>query len=103
MAIQKKTIAWGDGSGDIFCVSFDPAKLPGTTSVEVTSEPNYTGVQRQKTVTFTTNTPGVPTGSQSSRQLKVIQLTDNLVIATWDTVHTVGLYDNTTKAGFPKS
>lgn len=103
MAIQKTTIAWGDGSGDNFYVSFDPATLPGTASVEVTSDPNYTGVQREKTVTFTTNAPRIPVASQDSRQLKVIQLTDNLVIATWDTAQTVGLYGGTTKAGFPKN
>lgn len=103
MAIQKTTIVWDDGSGDKFYVSFDPAKLPGSTSVEVTSDPNYTGLQRQKTVTFTTNVPGLPPASQDSRQLKVIQLTDNLVIATWDTAKTVGLYGGTTKAGFPKN
>lgn len=103
MAIQKTTIAWGDGSGDNFYVSFDPATLPGTASVEVTSDPNYTGVQREKTVTFTTNAPGVPTASQVQRQLKVIQTSDNLVIATWDAAQTVGLYGNTTKAGFPKN
>ena len=50
MAIQKTTIAWGDGSGDNFYVSFDPAKLPGTTSVEVMSDFNYTGKQREKTI-----------------------------------------------------
>lgn len=102
MAIQKTTIAWGDGSGDNFYVSFDPAKLPGTTSVEVTSDTNYTGSQRQKIVTFATNAPNVSAEAQVSRQLKVIQLSDNLVIATWDTAQTVGLYENT-KAGFPKS
>lgn len=102
MAIQKTTIAWDDGSGDNFYVSFDPAKLPGTTSVEVTSDFNYTGKQREKTVTFTTNAPGIPTASQDSRQLKVIQLTDNLVIAVWDSAQTVATY-NDVKAGFPKS
>lgn len=102
MAIQKTTIAWGDGSGDNFYVSFDPDKLPGTTSVEVTSNFNYTGKQREKTVTFTTNAPGISTASQDSRQLKVIQLTDNLVIAVWDSAQTVATY-NDVKAGFPKN
>lgn len=103
MAIQKTTIAWGDESNDNFYVSYDPAKLPGTTSIEVTSDWNYTGAQREKTVTFTTSVPGVPTASQVQRQLKVIQTSDNLVIATWDTAKTVGLYGGTTKAGFPKN
>lgn len=101
MAIQKTTISWGDSSGDNFYLSYDPDKLPGTTDIEVTSDPNYTGLQRQKTVTFTTNTPNVAVSSQVSRQLKVIQLTDNLVIAVWDEAETVGLYDNA-KAGYAK-
>lgn len=101
MAIQKTTFSWGDSSDDKFYLSYDPDKLPGTTDIEVTSDPNYTGLQRQKTVTFTTNAPNVAISSQVSRQLKVIQLTDNLVIAFWDEAETVGLYDNA-KAGYAK-
>lgn len=100
--IQKITIPWTDGSGDKFYVSWDADSLPGTTTVSVTSDPNYTGKQREYSATFETQAPNAQPTEQVKRVLKVIQLTDSLVIATFGPNKTVGMYADM-KAGYDKN
>lgn len=63
--MASKTIDWGDGSGDKIILTYDEAR--GNQSVSVSSDPN-TGLERTKTVTFTTLEGGTITRTLTVRQ-----------------------------------
>lgn len=84
MSIQTISIPWSTDASDSIHLQWDDSKITGgslvTISTGITSDYNHTGEDREKTVTFrTTGT----SGPQASKTLKVIQTSDNLVIATY--------------------
>lgn len=84
MSIQTISIPWSTDASDSIHLQWDDSKITGgslvTISTGITSDYNHTGEDREKTITFrTTGT----SGPQASKTLKVIQTSDNLVIATY--------------------
>ena len=84
MSIQTISIPWSTDASDSIHLQWDDSKITEgslvTISTGITSDYNHTGEDREKTVTFrTTGT----SGPQASKTLKVIQTSDNLVIATY--------------------
>lgn len=84
MSIQTISIPWSTDASDSIHLQWDDSKITGGSlviiSTGITSDYNHTGEDREKTITFrTTGT----SGPQASKTLKVIQTSDNLVIATY--------------------
>lgn len=99
MAVKTVTIPWGDGTTDKIYMTWNDATLPGTVPVDITSDPNYTGKQREHTTTFIGKGP--VGGQDVSKICKIIQTTDNLVIAVYGSNKTVAMYSDV-RAGYPK-
>lgn len=98
MSIQTISIPWASDTSDSIHLQWDDSSITGgqrvTLPTTITSDYNYTGEDREKTVTFrTTGT----SGPQASKELKIIQTSDNLIIATYTDVYSI-LSSN--KAGF---
>jgi hypothetical protein len=98
MSIQTISIPWTTDASDSIHLQWDDSKITGgslvTIPTGITSDYNYTGEDREKTITFRTTGSS---GPQASKTLKVIQTSDSLVIATYTDVHS--MYSGN-KAGF---
>lgn len=95
MSVQTISIPWSSDESDSIHLTWDTAGIPGAIVVDITSDDNYTGSQRQKNIVFTSSAAPRP-----SETLTVIQGSDNLVIASF--TNTVTLYSDV-RGGFPKS
>lgn len=98
MSIQTISIPWASNTSDSIHLQWDDSSIIGgqrvTLPTTITSDYNYTGEDREKTVTFrTTGT----SGPQASKELKIIQTSDDLIIATYTDVYST---HSSNKAGF---
>lgn len=93
--MAKVSIPWDDGSGDNFYIDY--TGIEGSSESLITSDTNFTGVERRKTLVFRTTTTGVTTAQQAEAYLTVVQMTDGLIIATFSNI--VSLYDDV-RAGY---
>jgi len=89
------TIPWDDGSGDNFYMEYTGSG--GSYETIITSDANFTGVERRKTLVFRTTTAAVATAQQAEAYLTVIQRTDGLIVATFSNI--LSIYDDQ-KAGY---
>lgn len=84
MSIQTTSIPWSIDASDSIYLQWDDSEITEDNLViiptGITSDYNRTGEDREKTITFRTTGSS---GSQASKTLKVIQTSDNLVIATY--------------------
>lgn len=99
MTVKTVTIPWGDGTTDKIYLTWNDASLPGVIPVDIASDPNYTGKQREYLSTFIGRGP--VGGQNVTKTCTIIQTTDNLVIAVYDSNKTVAMHSNV-KAGYPK-
>lgn len=88
--MAKVTILWDDGSGDNFYIDY--TGIGGSSESLITSDTNLTGVERRKILVFRTTTTRVATDQQAEAYLTVVQMTDGLIVATFDNI--VSLYDD---------
>lgn len=93
--MAKVSIPWNDGSGDDFYIDY--TGIEGSSESLITSDPNFTGVERRKTLVFRTTTTGVTTAQQAEAYLTVVQMADSLIVATFS--NKVSMY-NYQKAGY---
>lgn len=94
MAKQVLKVPWGDKTSDNIYLELDP-DITGYQEVVVSSDVNSTGQERTQKITFVTKSPYHE--NQSEANLTVLQLSDSMVIATFDDI--VATYDNI-KSGY---
>lgn len=92
--LNKISISWGDGTDQHFYLDF--SQVSENDVVLVTSDPNYSGTQRVKVIGFKGISEQVY-NNQPVAYLKVLQQTDNSVVASFD--NSVSIYSDI-KASF---
>lgn len=96
--MEKVAIPWDDGSGDSFYVDF--TGLSGKLESLITSDPNFTGLERKKTLVFKTNTNNSSIPYESEAYLTVLQRLDSLIVASFEGVVSVPNSDELIKGGY---
>lgn len=89
--MEKVAIPWDDGSGDSFYIDF--SGLSGNLETVITSDPNFTRVERKKTLIFRANPGNSNIPYESEAYLTVTQKLDSLIIASFEGI--ISSYDNT--------
>lgn len=88
--MAKVSIPWDDGSGDSFYIDFEGLSVG--LECEITSDPNFTRLERKKTLIFKANTTKSDIPYESEAYLTVIQRLDSLIIASFEGI--ISTYGN---------
>lgn len=97
MALTKIPIPWADGTSDRVYLEIESEG--GSQTINVTSDYNYTGFERNIQFVFKTNATGKGTISEAT--LNIRQFSDDLVVATFD--DQVATYEEQRAGYMPKN